>query len=153
MLHPSILTILAVLVGLAACDPAGPMFDQEPPAPTAGDRDHSAVADPVLLTLAPGETADVAELSLTFVAVTEDSRCPVDVACFWEGYALVHVDAVVGTAEQRLTLGTLDLPNGVSRSATVEGYRITLTGLEPAPVSDAPTPPEAYRLMLEVEPT
>ena len=41
--------------------------------------------------LAPGQTATVSGTSvrLTFERVSEDSRCPTDVTCIWEGDAVV----------------------------------------------------------------
>jgi hypothetical protein len=44
-------------------------------------------------TLAPGQAAEVTgtDTRITFKQVREDSRCPVDVTCVWEGDARIEV--------------------------------------------------------------
>ena len=80
--------------------------------------------------------------------VTEDSRCPVDVVCVWEGNAAVVVGLTLGTGPTHpFTLNTALDP----RSAEHGGYRVTLVGIEPAPRSDAPIAREAYRATLRIE--
>jgi len=97
-----------------------------------------------------GETETVESLTIGFVEVTEDSRCATDVVCVWEGNARVALTTVVGGVERELALDTNEWAPGGDRSATVRGYRITVLGLDPAPVSDTPIPPTEYRVTLEV---
>lgn len=144
MRHPVILT---VLVGIAACDPAGPVVQYRP----SGTNEATVPDEGTSVVLAVGETAEVAGLIIRFIEVAEDSRCPLGVTCFWEGRGLVVLSAVVAGVEELVSLSTAD-SGDASRSATVSGYRITLVTLDPEPVSDAPTAPEDYLMTLEVVP-
>lgn len=58
-------------------------------------------------TLTPGQTAEVAgeDLSITFVEVVSDSRCPKGATCIWAGEAscLVEITSGGATVEKVLT--------------------------------------------------
>ena len=105
-----------------------------------------AVAEEFLL--APGETARLPEgtLRVRFDEVTEDSRCPRDVACPWQGRALValtvHTEA--GAEQVRLEV------TAPARSETIGRYKVELLSLFPEPVSTRPIPPNEYRINLRV---
>ncbi len=74
------------------------------------------------------------KVSLQFKEVTEDSRCPVDVTCIWEGIATVNIEGISGTQKTNFQVGTRDfLPKNVSKSFNFSGYRFTLTDLKPYP--------------------
>jgi hypothetical protein len=51
------------------------------------------------------------EVKVTFIEVTEDSRCPSDLNCFWAGQIQVSVNIL----ENGHDLGTLHLVNNASR--------------------------------------
>ena len=80
-----------------------------------------------------GERSTLAgeNLTLTFVQVLEESRCPEGVQCIWEGNARVGVKAEKppsGPATLALnTSGRYD------REATYQGYRVQLLTLVPHP--------------------
>jgi hypothetical protein len=100
------------------------------------------------LTLAPGQSAMVADSSLriAFVGVSGDSRCPADALCIQGGDAVVQIRVVNG-APARYELHTGD----TSRSAVSHaGYRIALTELQPYPFSSRPIAPADYRATLRV---
>ena len=133
------LRALTPFVFLAACASGG----NGPSAPTPAVNEE--------FTLAPGQTATVngASVRLTFERVSEDSRCPVDVTCIWEGDAVVvlrvKTDADEVTREVHTQGGE---PR--SRKAPVGDYVVTLVKLEPAPRSSAPIEAAAYRATLVV---
>ena len=88
-----------------------------------------------------------ASLQTTLKAVTDDSRCPVDVTCVWEGDAKVAIEVITPTprAEHELHTSGRD-----SREATHGAYHITLVKLEPAPRSTATISQGDYRATLVV---
>lgn len=98
--------------------------------------------------LAPGQTAQVGPLRITFTAVSADSRCPVDVVCVWEGDAVVEltVSQPTGAVETR------ELHTSQPRPAIYDGFQIELVRLDPAPRSTQPIPPGSYRLVVRVSP-
>jgi hypothetical protein len=105
-------------------------------------------ADPgAEVTLAPGAAVSVrnTDLEVRFVAVTEDSRCPRDVACIWAG-------------EVKAQLEIRESANGVSQVEVLEGdstaagkYRVTLVRVEPRPTNTARIAPQDYRATLKVD--
>ena len=102
-------------------------------------------------TLAPGQTAAVSDTNvrLTFDRVSEDSRCPTDVTCIWEGDAVVVLRVKAAAEEVIREVHTQgDAPR--SRTAPAGDYVVTLVRLEPAPRSTAPIEPSAYRATLRV---
>jgi hypothetical protein len=95
-------------------------------------------------TLKPGDTVPVGEarVQVGFERVTSDSRCPRDVQCIQAGEAAVRATvALPGKARQSVDVTTV--PDRAS--ATVEGYTLTLTSLEPVPLSARPTRAADYR--------
>src|SRR5688572_13604353 len=127
------LRMLTPFVLLAACASGG----SGPSAPTPAVNEE--------FTLAPGQTATVndARISLTFERVTDDSRCPVDVTCIWEGDAVVVLKVKTETGEATRELHTQG-GDSRSRKAPAGQYVITLVKLEPTPRSSAPVDQAAY---------
>jgi len=93
--------------------------------------------------LKPGQTArvDGTALTISFVGVTEDSRCPVDVQCVWAGNGAVSLLLTDDTgARSSAILHTTLTP----RSVRASGYEIILTGLKPDPKQGSPIPLPNY---------
>jgi hypothetical protein len=97
-------------------------------------------------TLAPGETASLEGTSVTvrFLRVSDDSRCPADAVCIQGGDALVHVRATNGSAaEYELHTGDLSRASAIHRDV-----RIELVQLQPYPFSSRTIQPDDYRATL-----
>ena len=97
-------------------------------------------------TLSAGATAPVkgTELQVTFVGVSEDSRCPTDTTCVWAGEVNVKLALKLGTqapVENEILEG---------RATLIEPYRITVTRVLPEPVSTKKIQPNEYRINLIV---
>jgi len=90
-------------------------------------------------------------LEVTFWNIPEDSRCPTDVVCIWEGQARV----VLRVNQKGETPGELELIDraGNKELATGElgGYTFRLLGVEPYPKAAGKIQLEDYRLRLLVE--
>jgi hypothetical protein len=100
------------------------------------------------------EVADLdgGNLQVWFQELAEDSRCPSDVVCVWEGRArIVLVIRVESSPARRveLTLGGGADPSGSSERA--DGYAFTLNDLTPRPISTESPAPSAYRALLSIE--
>jgi hypothetical protein len=138
LLDRAVMRLLAVVLCLfvvTACDEASPV------GPSVGLNER--------FTLAPEEVATVrdVDLSVQFVSVTGDSRCPADAICIQGGDALVHIRVVAGGASSAYELHT-----GDSSRATVTHtqIRIALVELQPYPFSSRTIAPEDYRATLTV---
>jgi hypothetical protein len=118
---------LAALALVAACATAG-----RPPAAAALDRDFR---------LERGETAAVGDDGLTvrFVAVVEDSRCPLGVQCVRAGEARVQLQLrAPGSGSDVVVLAT---EGGQPRYASLGPYDVHLVDVEPRHRTDDPHPP------------
>ncbi|MCD9855855.1 hypothetical protein LUD75_14110 [Epilithonimonas sp. JDS] len=74
------------------------------------------------------------KVAIQFREVVEESRCPVDVTCVWEGIAIISVDAVSGNQKQNFQVATRDfLQKNVTKSFNFSGYKFTLVELKPQP--------------------
>ena len=133
------MTVLLVIVSLAACSPSS---DAAVGATPPDDVRLPATGDTTVV-LAIGDEAVVGELTLGLVEVPEDSRCPVDVTCVWAGDATVVVTTLVGGIERVLALHLNPRGDGV-RSVTLDGYTITLETIEPEPRSGRRILPGEY---------
>jgi hypothetical protein len=126
-------TTLLSLTMLAACGAS----TSTPPPPLELEIEGS---------LRAGASATVkgTDIEVTFVAVSEDSRCPRDVACTWAGEVKVKLAARLSTAPP------VDREVLEGRSTLIEPYRLTITRVLPEPISTHKTAPDDYRILLVV---
>ena len=83
-----------------------------------------------MVTLAPGESGQILDLTITFAGVTSDSRCPGDAVCITAGDATVAMTTTWfgGQREAELQL------NNLANNSTTHGrYRISFEALAPYP--------------------
>ncbi|WP_019634187.1 hypothetical protein [Actinomadura atramentaria] len=99
-------------------------------------------------TLAPGESVRVrgAPLTLTFVRVAGDSRCPREVQCVWQGDATVVLRGAEGNRATDHELHTAAGP----AEAAVGGHRVRLTALAPGRTTRGVAPGD-YRARLRLD--
>lgn len=102
--------------------------------------------------LAVGESAAIEGESLlvTFLEVKEDSRCPKNATCVWEGDATVRIalQTAAGGKRER-DLHTSSKLQGEEAGA---GYSVRLVALAPMPVAGRTIEQSEYRATLEVSP-
>ena len=87
------------------------------------------------------------KLSVRFVELVEDSRCPVDTQCIWAGNAKIKIRVSKNGRSHDLTLDT----NGPNQAVTAEGYTLKLVGLTPAPRSNIRINRNGYVATFEAE--
>jgi hypothetical protein len=94
------------------------------------------------------QTATVDGVRLTLRGVPEDSRCPIDVVCVWEGNARVVLEVRAGANGEPTTinLNTSLAPQEV----TILGLKVRLVGVLPAPRASEPRT-EAYSALLVIQ--
>ncbi len=107
---------------------------------------NAALGSPLMgkpFSLHVGEAAVVeeAKLSLTFSAVTQDSRCPRDATCVWAGEAVVELRALW---EGEPTELTFKVPPGGSDAQVLRGLMISIVGLDPQTKSGKRIEPNTY---------
>lgn len=121
-----LLTLALLAAVLAACTPAG---------------DN---------TLKPGQTLTSGGLSVTFIEVLEDSRCPADAMCIWQGNVKVRIEVAAGTEVQQYVLTLGELLAGDTNAAEVPGHTVSLQDVQPYPLASQPASFSDYAITLGI---
>jgi len=91
-----------------------------------------------------GETANIdTDLKITLLDI-EDSRCPSDVVCIWQGTVSAKVQFQKGA--QDLGIHTISMETIEANEQTFDGYYVKLTNVEPYPTSTTPIDPSEFSL-------
>lgn len=106
-----------------------------------------------IFTIMQGQTMQTADgnLKIRFEEVTGDSRCPAGVQCVWAGRVDATFTFTQGSANQTLQLSSGSLNKGGSNSATVNGFKIDLEGMEPGKKADGEIEQKNYKATLVVK--
>jgi hypothetical protein len=100
-----------------------------------------------------GQEVLVADQKLTvkFVSVPEDSRCPTGVNCIWAGNVRVQLQVTKAKSKPskvELSLNPRDFPDG--EAADCGDYKLKLVKVDPYPVADQQLKPGDYTATLSV---
>ncbi len=87
----------------------------------------------ISVTVGKAKTARISKISINFVSVLEDSRCPEGVDCIWAGRARIQVTLGVEAKEAKAVEFSLD---GDDNSFEFSGYRVHFSSLNPKPTAD-----------------
>lgn len=91
-----------------------------------------------MVSLKEGENKFVKELGMnvTFKKIVEDSRCPKDVNCVWEGVATAEIEVMgLETRPMTLRISTLTQGEKYKKVQQFNGYNISLDQLTPETTS------------------
>jgi hypothetical protein len=91
-----------------------------------------------------GQTVSALGVSITPLAVLEDSRCPSGVQCIWAGRVRVSATLAggMGSGSQEFTVG---------QTITTEAEEVTLVAVSPAKTTAGTIAPSQYRFTFEVK--
>lgn len=140
------LPALVVLLVLG-CGQSGPTEGLPGPDP-AGEQQVALEEGTTEFELGVGETVRLAgrDLAVTLSGVADDSRCPIDAVCVWQGDAAVQLILTTSRGRERATLHTALDPRAIRRAGLV----LDVVGVSPAPHSGRRIPEDAYRVRLRV---
>jgi hypothetical protein len=96
------------------------------------------------LTLGVGQTGSTSGLSITFNALVQDSRCPIDVECIEAGAVNTNVTFKTGTKTETRNMASDGVP------LQWNGYKISITDITPPRKSHTEIAPGAYRITFHV---
>ncbi len=96
--------------------------------------------------LSVGQTAEVRGTRIEFWNVAEDSRCPTDVQCVWEGRVRIELRLFGSEETVTVRLSPVEGENTVE----LDGLQIRLLEVTPAPVSTQTLEISDYRIRLVV---
>lgn len=158
----------AICIVLAACGAAptapqrvGTVVAAVPTATPQALTDSGATAPPELtitlgdtITLRLGETVSlgVDGASVSFDRVVEDSRCPADAQCIWQGRVVVAGTLTLGGQATPFTLGTLEGFADAPASLAAGPFVLSIAAVEPYPATPDGIPEDAYVLTLALTP-
>ena len=91
------------------------------------------------------KTTKTGGVTVKFLELIEDSRCPVDVNCVWAGVARIKAAITRGGKTSEAELNTMD-----KKSADFQGYTVTLTDLQPRQSRTSKYSPSAYTATVTV---
>ena len=98
------------------------------------------VGDTTFLELHVGTSATNGEIRVAFDGVSEDSRCPTDVQCVWEGNGAMRLTLTGGDETAVFIVNSARDP----RRVDFRGFAIGYGDLRPYPVSAQPIDPDDY---------
>ena len=103
------------------------------------------------ISLAAGQTVDISDEDMTvkFIEITEDSRCPEGATCIWAGQASASVELIKDNITSRMILTETSGSIGFSQSDFAQ--YILEFHISPYPKVDKPIDKANYRLLLKVE--
>ena len=91
------------------------------------------------------------DLLLKFTSIPEDSRCPEDANCIWEGQVRIFIEAA--TTSNKKTLEYKIEKSKIGRiSKDFQNYTILVEDVQPLTQSGSRIPPEDYILRMRVSP-
>jgi hypothetical protein len=100
----------------------------------------------VKVALAAQKTAQKKKLTVKFLSVVEDSRCPEDVDCVWAGNAKIKVKLTSKGKSKEVELNS----NLETNSVNFEGYTVAFKDLTPYPKSTDTGAKKNYTAVFEV---
>ena len=101
--------------------------------------------------LSIGETASIKgeQLQIRFLEISEDSRCPRNVTCIWEGRAVAVIEVFQGDTSQQITLIEQGLSDLFAKEQFGE-YEFHFRILPYPGEAEVQISPDEYLLMLTV---
>ena len=107
----------------------------------------TGLGEEFVLAVGQSATIDGEGLTIRFIEVTEDSRCPEGVECVWEGRVTCLVDIIYSdsTYRQELTQPGLSSPSVLE----FQGFEI-MFDIQPYPTFGKEIQTDEYRLVLTI---
>jgi hypothetical protein len=90
-------------------------------------------------------------LSITFNAYPNESRCPSNITCVWAGFVEAELLVNLEGKDTVLKLSTEPNVSGIPVQATVRDYSIKLIDVIPYPATNVRIDPNQFKVILSVE--
>jgi hypothetical protein len=95
------------------------------------------------------KTLTKSKLTIKFVSLIEDSRCPTDAQCIQAGNARIQIEVKKGSASKTFEIST----NPKSQAVSFGGYAINLIDLNPKPATNIRINRFGYKAIIAVRKT
>ncbi len=90
------------------------------------------------------------DIKVCLDSVIEDSRCPQEVVCFWQGTAIAKFSITINDNEQPVTLSTFTRRGSPPSDTTLMGYKIEFLDLLPYPKVNSTHDISEYKAELKI---
>ena len=90
------------------------------------------------------------KLNLCFDSVINDSRCPANAVCIWQGTAVAKFSLTKNDETTSFELATINMSPNYHKDTTIMGYKIEFVNLYPYP-GTVPTPVPADQINVELK--
>jgi hypothetical protein len=90
------------------------------------------------------------QISITMDSVLNDSRCPVDAECIWQGNAAVRFIFSENSNKKQFVLNTFNRDRFFNGDTLAYGFRIRLLNLMPSPYSNKKIIQKDYKSKIEM---
>lgn len=108
---------------------------------------HAGSSESIVLKIGQAEKL-AGGMSVKFVEVVEDSRCPEGATCIWAGRAIVRIEVTENGSEPR----TVDLEVGkIESTARFGKFVVKAEKLDPYPKAEPQNDKAAYSATLSIE--
>lgn len=116
-------------------------------------QETKAISPVIVQKLPFGKSMKVGDFQLVFADVVEDSRCPKDVQCIWEGQARIVLKIKKeGEVEREKEIKLHTISAKSPKEIVLDRQlKLQIIGLQPYPVSKKEIDLESYYLQLRVE--
>lgn len=143
--NDGMVAVFVLLLSSVACL-NGPPHRAEPltAAPSPMTRSETQTVELPVGTSAPVPGGNA---TITFVRVTEDSRCPTGTTCIWEGDAVAELR--ITPADAPAVMLELHTNTRFTREGRAGNTTVALERLDPHPAADAPVAAGSYRVTLK----
>lgn len=152
-----LLLLVLVSLMLAACAPVAgsteePEGTDEVETPEIELSETFTVGTPFWLAIDGTAAQQDGELQITFLDVTEDSRCPVggNIQCAWSGQVTTLLEVKLHETAMQPSLTIPDPRSGISSAALFDQYTIQLLEVQPVPASLDPIERSLYRAQIVI---
>jgi len=98
--------------------------------------------------LGQSKAADRGKLTIKFISVVEDSRCPMNARCVWAGNAKIKVSVSIGRRGAKIFELNSNLQPQI---VTINGYQLSLQDLNPQKGQPADWPKRPITATISIE--
>lgn len=114
-------------------------------------QEDSAETPKIAIKVSKGETVVLKGVSIKFLEVLEDSRCPTGVTCIWAGRAIVKIEVSSNGTKQEKTLIFGEVKRGEEKNTNLYSsaeFSINGLALNPYPTSETTGKQKGYVLLI-----
>ena len=116
---------------------------------TSEIKDERRMGEELSIQISETASFEGEQLRIKFIEISEDSRCPRNVQCVWEGRAIAVIEVLKGDTSQKVELVEQGLTDGLATKSFGE-YEFLFRILPYPGEAEVQISPDDYRLMLTV---